>query len=293
MTKQITLLDGAVGTSLWERSDDRNPVWTYNLTKPDIVIQQAKDFMEVGAKVILTNSFGANGPAVKASSDMNVEEVVSKSVRLTKQALAEKKAEDGSGKYDDVKIALAFGPLSQMLEPWGELSYDDCRKTYEQIISAGMAEKPDIIELMTFLDLDMMKIGVEVAKQYGVPVFASMSFTEFGKTMMGNGVDDILAALEPMGVDAVGLNCSLGPDTALPVIKEFAEKTSLTKLFKPNAGTPITGSDGESILSCNPEQFAEAFIPAFDYADMVGGCCGTNVAYLTAVKKQVDKYLNG
>ena len=289
MSRKVTLLDGAVGTSLWERSDDRNPVWTYNLVKPDLVKRLEKDFIEVGAKIILTNTFGANRPAVEASSKMDPLEVVAAGARIARQALREKQAEE-PGKYEDVSIALAFGPLSTMLEPWGELSAEECHEAYREILEAGMAGEPDIIELMTFMDLDMLKIGVEEALKFGVPVFASMSFTEFGRTIMGNGVDDIVAALEPMGVAALGVNCSLGPDKALPILKEFAAKSRLPILFKPNAGIPITSSDGTTSNACTPETFSEAFEQAFPYADYVGGCCGTSPEYLKAVKLRMDGY---
>lgn len=289
--KDITLLDGAVGTSLWERTGDHSPVWTFNINRPEAVKEQAKAFMRVGAKIILTNTFGANGPAVAASSDLDVEEVVAAGVRLAKEALAEEKAAAGDGRYDDVRICLAFGPLSTMLEPWGDLSHEDCHAAYARIIAAGMKEKPDMIELMTFMDIDMMKIAVEEALKYGVPVFASMSFSEFGRTIMGNGVDDIVAALEPMGVAALGINCSLGPDKALSILKEFAQKTSLPILFKPNAGIPIMSDCGCETNPCTPENFAKAFVPAFEYASYVGGCCGTNDTYLAAVKAELDSYL--
>ena len=288
--KNITLLDGAVGTSLWERSGNHNPVWTYNIENPEIVKEQAKDFMRVGAKVVLTNTFGANEPAVKASSSLDVEEVVASGVRLAKEALAEAKAEAGDSRYDDVRICLAFGPMSSMLEPWGDLSYEDCHAAYAKIIAAGMAEGADMIELMTFMDLDMLKIGVEEALKYNVPVFASMSFTEFGRTMMGNSVDDIVTALEPLGVAALGINCSLGPDKALPILKEFAEKSKLPILFKPNAGIPILSDCGCETNPCTPENFAKAFVPAFEYASYVGGCCGTNATYLAAIRKELDAY---
>ena len=289
--KDITLLDGAVGTSLWERTGDHSPVWTFNINRTEAVKEQAKVFMRVGAKIILTNTFGANGPAVKASSSLDVAEVLAAGVRLAKEALAEEKAAAGDGRYDDVKICFAIGPLSTMLEPWGELSYDECRAEYARIIAAGMSEKPDMIELMTFMDLDMLKIGVEEALKYGVPVWASLTVTEFGRTMMGNGVDDIVAALEPMGVSALGLNCSLGPDKAVPILKEFAQKTSLPLLFKPNAGIPIMSDCGCEAHPCTPDNFAKAFVPAFEYASYVGGCCGTSEAYLTALRKELDAYM--
>lgn len=289
--KNIVLLDGAVGTSLWERTGDHSPVWTFNINRPEAVKEQAKAFIRVGAKVLLTNTFGANGPAVRASSSLDVAEVLAAGVRLAKEALAEEKAAAGDGRYDDVKICLAVGPLTAMLEPWGELTHDECRAEYSRIMAAGMSESPDLIELMTFMDLDMLKTGVEEALKYDVPVFASMTFTEFGRTMMGNGVDEIVAALEPMGVSALGINCSLGPDKALPILKEFAGKTSLPLLFKPNAGIPIMSDCGCETHPCTPESFAGAFVPAFEYASYVGGCCGTSDVYLAAVKAELDAYL--
>lgn len=281
MKKKITLLDGAAGTTLWEHTNDHDPVWKYNIEKPDVVKQVAREFSDVGAEIVLSNSFAANRPNVVKQSDYTVEEVVSTSVRLAHEAL------DGT----QSKIALAIGPLSQMLEPFGDLSADECRKVFEEMVSAGVQEHPDLIYFMTFMDLEMMKIAVSVAKQYQLPVFASMTFTEFGATLMGNTVDDIVSQLEPMGIDAVGMNCSLGPDKALSIVKDYHEKTSLPILFKPNAGTPIL-SGGKEEHAYTPEVFAADFVPAFEYADMVGGCCGTNAAYLTAVKNELDKWEN-
>lgn len=280
MKKKITLLDGAVGTTLWEHTNDHDPVWKYNIEKPDVVKQVAREFADVGAEIILTNSFAANHPNVSSQSSYSVEEIVSTSVRLTREALA----------GTDKRIALAIGPLSAMLEPFGDLSTADCRKIFEEMISAGMQEHPDIIYLMTFMDLEMMKIAVSVAKQYQVPVFSSMTFTEFGATLMGNTVDDIVGELTPMGIDAVGMNCSLGPDKALSIVKEYKAKTSLPVLFKPNAGTPILSSGGKEDKPYSPEVFAADFVPAFEYADAVGGCCGTNATYLKAVKDELDKW---
>lgn len=286
--RKITLLDGATGTSLWAKSDDRNPVWTYNITRPDIVRRLQEEFIETGAKIICSNSFGANRPAVEASSRMDVLDIVAKSVRLSHEALDNMKSKAPDGRYDDVKIALDFGPLSSMLEPWGDLSRESCRAIYAEVFKAGMEEGADMIFLMTFMDLDMLVIAAEEAVKYGVPVFATMSFTEFGKTIMGNSPSDMVAALEPLGAAAVGVNCSLGPDKALPILKEFAGATSLPLIFKPNAGIPIMSSDGQTANPCTPESFAEAFIPALEYATYVGGCCGTSPEYLAAIKKVID-----
>jgi 5-methyltetrahydrofolate--homocysteine methyltransferase len=276
---KITLLDGAVGTSLWAKTGDRGPVWRYNIENPEIVKELATQFYNVGAKIILTNTFGANRDAV-ARTEYSVEEIVSSGVKIIKNVLRGK----------DALTALAIGPLSQMLEPFGDLSEADCKAIYEQQIGAGMQEKPDIIYLMTFMDIEMMRIATEVAKQYQVPVFCSMTFGDFSRTMMGNSVEDIISVLQPMNIDAVGMNCSLGPDKALPIIKEFREKTSMPILFKPNAGKPIINSNGEEEKPYTADIFAKDVAMAFPYADFVGGCCGCDPDYLAAVKKELDAY---
>ena len=118
--RKITLLDGAVGTSLWERTNDRGPVWKYNIEKPQLVIDQAKEFQNIGSEIILTNTFGANRDAV-SRTEYNVEEVVRMGVKLTREALAD----------TDAKIALAVGPLSSILKPWGDLSETEAQNIYE------------------------------------------------------------------------------------------------------------------------------------------------------------------
>lgn len=286
MKKTITLLDGATGTSLWALSDNKNPVWTYNLDNPGLVKKLFKDFADVGAEIISANTFGANRPAVEASSDMPVLEVVKAAVRLARQAREEKIQEDS--RFSGLKIALDFGPMSSLLEPWGDLTYDDCRAAYAEILAAGMSEGPDMIFLMTFMDLDMLRIAAEEALKYDVPVFATMSFTEHGRTIMGNSPEDMIEALEPLGISALGVNCSLGPDKALPILKDFAAHTDLPLIFKPNAGIPILSEGGGSAVPCTPESFADAFVPALEYASYVGGCCGTDPVYLKAIKNRID-----
>lgn len=277
--RNIQLLDGAAGTTMWEHTDDRGPVWRYNIEHPEIPALVAKEFADAGATIVTTNTFSANRPAVERSSDYSVEEVVSTGVKIAKDAL----------RGSSAKVALDCGPLTAMLEPFGDLTHDECRRIYEQMISAGMSEHPDLIYLMTFMDLDMMQIATAVAKQYQVPVFCSMTFTEFGATLMGNTVDQIVATLEPMGIDAIGLNCSLGPDKALPIIRQYREATTLPTLFKPNAGHPISNGQEET-KAYTPGEFAREFVPAFEYSDYVGGCCGTNATYLAAIKKEIDQY---
>ncbi|MBR4205864.1 MAG: homocysteine S-methyltransferase family protein [Clostridia bacterium] len=283
MKENITLMDGAVGTSLWAKAEakgfKKDPVWRYNIEHPELIAELAVEYAEAGAELILANTFGANGPAVKRSSSYTAPEVVSAGVRVAKQALAGR----------NVKIAMSIGPLSALMEPYGDLTEEEVTEIYAEMIGAGMKEGPDIILLQTFIDLEMMRVAAVEAKKYGVPVFCCLTFERKGKTMMGNSVEDMIETLEPLGVDALGMNCSLGPDLAVPVIKEFVGKTSLPLVFKPNAGKPILAADGTTATAYSAKVFADDVVPALDFVDYVGGCCGSDPSYIRELASRMGK----
>lgn len=281
MEHKIILLDGAGGTTLWSMAESlgygKEPVWKYNMEHPEIVKQMAADYVAAGSQIILANTFGANGPAVKRSSGYSVEEVVRAGVRLAREA--------ASG--TDVKVALDVGPLTMLMEPYGDLTEEEAEEIFREQIGSGMEEHPDLILLETFLDLEMMKVAARVAKSYGVPVFCAMTFEGRGRTMMGNSVEDIVEELSELGVDAVGLNCSQGPETALPVILEFAEQTDLPLIFKPNAGKPVLAADGSVISPYDADAFVRDVEPALEKVTYLGGCCGSSPDYIRALKARL------
>ena len=275
------LLDGGVGTSLWEIAEERGipkiPVWKYNMENPEIVSELHSRMIAAGAEIILANTFGANGPAVKRQSSYNAPEVVGRAMKIALESAA------GTA----VKVFLPFGPLSMLLEPYGDLEEDDCFDIYDEIISAGVESGAQGILIQTFMDVEMMRIAVIAAKKHSLPVFASMSFEGCGKTMMGNSVQDVIDKIEPLGVDAIGLNCSIGPKDALPIIKEFAQKTEMPIIFKPNSGKPIVNSLGETVSAYTAEQFAEETAPALEYVSYIGGCCGCNATYIKKLGERI------
>lgn len=281
MERKITLMDGAVGTTLWGIAEahgvKKEPVWKYNVEHPEFVEELTKRYLEAGCEMILANTFGANGPAVKRSSPYTVAEVVSAGVGIAKKVL------DGTG----VKVVLSLGPLTQLLEPYGDLEEDECAAIYDEMLDAGVGAGADMILIQTFMDLEMMRVATVEAKKYGLPVMCSMTFEKNGKTMFGNSVEDTVDTLSPLGIEAIGLNCSLGPDLALPIIKEFSEKTDLPLLFKPNAGKPILSSDGEAVSPYTAERFAEEVKPALQYVSYIGGCCGSDAEYIKEIKKML------
>ena len=274
MKQGITLMDGAVGTSLWAKAEakgvKKDPVWRYNLEHPELVAELTAEYADAGAEIILANTFGANGPAVKRSSTYTAPEVVSAGVRIAKETLR------GSGR----RIALSAGPLTALLEPYGDMTEEEAGEIYYEMLEAGMKEGPDLILLQTFMDLTMLRVAAVEAKKFGVPVFCCLTFEKRGKTMMGNSVEDMIEELEPVGIDAIGMNCSLGPDLAIPVIREFVGKTSLPLIFKPNAGKPILAPDGSTATAYSAKVFADDVMPALDFVDYVGGCCGADASYV-------------
>jgi len=127
----------------------------------------------------------------------------------------------------------------------------------------------------------MLKLAAKAALAYGVPVFASMTFGEGGRTMMGNSPADIAKAMEELGVAAVGMNCSVGPDAAYPVIKAFSEATDLPLLYKPNAGLAASGK------TFTAETYAEAIAPALELVTYVGSCCGSEPDFIAKLNEYI------
>ena len=283
----VVLLDGAVGTSLWAKSDgDRSPVWQYNITKKDIIKELLSEYMEAGSEMVLTNTFGINRPIAERFG-YDIKEVIKNAIDIVNEAVEGKKTYSG----EKVKTILSSGPLSQLLEPYGDLEEDECFAIYDEIIQAALPGKPDVIWFQTFMDLNMMEVAVKAADQYDIPIFCSLSFTEVGKTMFGNTPEDMIDTLSQYkNVEAIGLNCSVGPESAVGIIKDFHEHTDMPLIFKPNAGLPITGSNGNSEVRFDVDTFVKDSLPALDYGvKYIGGCCGSDPSYIKALAKAIGR----
>ena len=278
MKKNIVLLDGAVGTSFWEKTDDRGPVWKYNVENPRIVLELHKEMAEAGACYVLANTFSANRPSVEKLG-YTVDGIVTPAMELAHEAL------DGNS-----KIVLSIGPLTGMLEPFGDIKEEEAYELFDEQISVGVKGKPDLIYLQTFMDLKMMCIAAKAASKHALPLFCSMSFATISpkkgaRTIMGDSVDKIVKELQQFEPMAIGLNCSMGPDEALPVIKEFSEKTDIPLIFKPNAGKPKFEGGSEF----DKDVFAEDVAKAAEYKGVkyLGGCCGSNAQYIRALRDKL------
>ena len=274
--EDIVLLDGAIGTSLWEKAEDKVPVWRYNIEKPEIVTELALEYADAGSQIIHTNTFGANRIALQRS-DYSVKQVVSAAVRLTKEAVAGR-----------AKASLDVGPLPVLMDPYGDLTEEEAYEMFDEQITSGIPEKPDLITLETFTDADMLRIAAEAAAKHDIPIFCMMTFTEVGKTIMGHSVERFLDTVKDLPVTAVGINCSLGPDKAVPIIASFRQYTDLPLIFKPNAGKPILQEDGSEKVQYDVDLFVKECLPALEYdVKYIGGCCGSSPLYIRRLRETI------
>ena len=279
MKKDIFLLDGANGTSLWAKTGDTGPVWRFNKLFPDSVRELTCEFLDAGSDFVLSNTFSANRPSVEPF-DFSVEEIIREGIIIAKDAAK-----------DRAKVLMDIGPMTGLLIPFGKIAKEEAREVFAEMMKYGMMEKPDGIFLETFMDLEMLKIACEEAVKFDVPLLCSMSFTKYnpktgGRTMFGNTPKQIAETLSQFRPEAIGLNCSEGPVETLPIIKEFSEVTDMPLIYKPNAGKPKV--EGGSELDYN--EFAEdvsqaALVPGVNY---IGGCCGSSPLYIKALADKLE-----
>lgn len=269
--KKLVLLDGAMGTMI-QRSRakyDHSPE-LLNLTRPELIESFHRAYIEAGADIVYTNTFGANRYKLEGSGH-SVDEVVKAGVDCAKRA--------AEGK--DVFVALDIGPIGMLLEPAGTLKFEEAYDYYREIIEAG--EGADLIVLETMTDLYELKAAVLAAKENSdKPIIATMTFERNGRTFTGVSPSAAALTLSGLGVDAVGVNCSLGPDELEPVISEMTEYTDLPLVVKANAGLPDPNSNEYNIM---PDRFSECVDGLLKYGvKFIGGCCGTTPEYIAKMK---------
>ena len=205
--ERITLLDGASGTRLWALAEaagvPKAPTWSYNLSHPELVTQIGREYVEAGSEILYANTFAANRLSVK-DGEASVAAAVRAGVEAAKAAAG-----------DAARVAMDVGPLTAMLEPYGDLGEAEAEEIFAEQIGAGMDAGAELIVLETFMDLNLLKCAVHAAKKYDAPLLCSMTFNANGRTLAGDRVEEVVAALEALGADAVGMNCSPEPETGI------------------------------------------------------------------------------
>lgn len=269
---EYILLDGAMGTQLQNAGlepGQRPELLCF--TKPDLVAAVHRKYIDAGSQIIYTNTFQAN-PHKLEGVGYSVEEVVCRAVEIAK------KAAEGT----NTLVALDVGPMGELLEPLGNLPFESAWEMYSRIVAAGEAAGADLVAFETFTELNDMRAAVLAAKENSsLPIIATMSFEQSGRTFTGCTPASMALTLGGLGVDALGFNCSLGPVEMLPMARELAQWTSLPMVIKPNAGLPDPETDEYNI---SPKEFADAMA---EYRALgfrfFGGCCGTTPEFISAL----------
>ena len=243
-----------------------------NFTRPDWIKSIHRAYLDAGSQIIYANTFGANRHKL-SRTEKNCAEVISAAVKLAKEA----------AQGTDARVALDIGPIGELLEPLGTLTFETAYDIFAEMMAAGAAAGADLVVIETMTDLYEAKAALLAAKEKtALPVFVTMSFEASGRTFTGCTAASMAHTLTGLGADAIGVNCSLGPKELLPLVQELRRHTALPLIAKPNAGLPDP-EDGHYDLP--PEEFAAAMADLIQAgATLVGGCCGTDERYIQALK---------
>jgi methionine synthase I (cobalamin-dependent)/5,10-methylenetetrahydrofolate reductase len=272
---RVHLFDGAMGTLLYDRGVFVNVCYDeLSLSRPELVRQIHEEYAAAGAEVLETNTFGANPVKLSAFGlDHRTEEINRAAVRLARAAAR-----------DVALVAGAIGPLGIRIEPWGPTSRHEAVALFGRQVVGLMEGGVDGIVLETFSDVAELQCAFQAVRQAGdVVVMAQMTVGQDGKTAYGTDATAFGRALDELGADVIGLNCSVGPAIMLDALEEMAESTTLPLSAQPNAGLPRSVGDRQIYLA-SPEYLAQYARRMIDVgARFVGGCCGTTPAHVRAI----------
>lgn len=265
--EEYLVFDGAMGTMLQAAGLEAGELpELLCLSSPDEVTAIHRQYVEAGSLAVTTNTFGAN--ARKLGDAASVREVFAAAVACVRNAGA--------------RYAVAdIGPTGALLAPLGTMSFDEAYDLFAEQVRAAVEAGADIILIETMADLLEMKAAVLAAKECSdLPVFATMTFGEDGRTFLGTSPRIAALMLSALGVQALGMNCSLGPDDLRPLVDEMLEVATCPVMVQANAGLPHV-EDGKTVFSVDPDSYAKSVAGMVESGvRIVGGCCGTNPAYI-------------
>ncbi len=280
MKDNLVLFDGAIGTEIYNRGVFINSCYDeLNLTRPKLIQEIHRSYVEAGADVIETNTFGANRLKLQKHSleDKTYE------INYTGAKLAREIARD------EIYVAGSIGPLDERLEPWGPLAESEAREIFLEQVKGLIDGGVDLIILETFSDLHLIQQAILAIKgEYDIPVIAQMTINNEGNSLFGTPPEMFATRMSQWGADVVGINCSVGPKPMLDALEKMNSVVGVPMSVMPNAGTP-QNVDGRNIYLATADYFAEytkRFIQAG--ARIVGGCCGTNPTFIKEMRKSIQ-----
>ena len=278
------LCDGAMGTMLYERGVFIHRCYDeLNLSQPDLVRAIHEEYLQAGAEIIETNTFGGNRFRLQRHGLQDkVDDVNVAGAKIARQAADQIRDKQATQAY----VAGAVGPIGVQIEPLGKVSFEEARAAFAEQIQALAEGGVDLLVLETMTSLNEVHQAILAAREAApqLPILAMMTIDEEGNTLDGSSPEVAAQKLTEWGVDAVGCNCSAGPATILSAIERMRTATTLPLVAMPNAGMP-RAVDGRNIYLCSPEYMA-SFARKFAQAGVqfVGGCCGTTPSHIRAMR---------
>ncbi len=279
----ILLFDGAMGTMLQQKGlkiGENSEV--FGLKNPDKLMEIHKLYLDAGANVITTNTFGANELKLDKLG-YKVEEIVNNAVKVSREAI------EKSDKSRPRFVALDLGPIGEMLEPIGTLSFDRAYEIFKRQAIQGEKSGADLIIIETMIDLYEAKAAVLAVKENtSLPVFCTMTFDDNGKSFTGCTPESMVVAIEELGVDAIGVNCSLGPKHLIPIVEKISKIATVPVIVQANAGLPIIVNN-KAIYNVDSDEFfvgIKKFVQLG--ASIIGGCCGTNPEFIKKISDNIS-----
>ena len=270
------LFDGGMGSMLQEAGMKAGALpELLNLENPQMIVGIQRQYVEAGCDVITANTFGAN--AHKLDGAANVSDVFRAAVACAREA---------SARY----VAGDIGPIGALLRPLGTLSFDEAYDLFAEEVRAAVAAGVDLFVIETMTDLAEIKAAVLAAKENSdLPIFATMTFEEDGRTFLGTNPEIAAITLDAIGADVVGINCSQGPAELRGLARRMLAVTDKPVMVQANAGLPHVDDDGNTVYDIHPAEYAAAVEGMIgDGVGIVGGCCGTTPAHMAELKKLVD-----
>lgn len=297
MADKTVILDGGMGTMIQMAgmpAGEHPEVFGYD--NPDIIKDIHKKYLISGSEILYSNTFGANSRKL-AGCKIDTETAITVAIQTAKRAIEEFKLESVQDKFSrplsekNLRVALDVGPIGELLEPLGTLSFEEAYEVYKEVMISAQKAGADIIVIETFTDLYDVKAAVLAAKENtNLPVWVTMTYEESGRTFTGTQIPSMAVTLEGLGVDAIGFNCSLGPKEIFKLAKQLTEWTSLPIIIKPNAGLPNPATN-EYDLSA--EDFGKDMKKYLELGvSYMGGCCGTTPEYIESLIENIALYEN-
>lgn len=284
--EKVLVSDGAIGSLLFEKG--LNPgdcPERFNLERPEILAEIALSYLQAGADIIQTNTFGAS-PLKLSDYDLEdkTEEINKKAVEIVKQVVDSKALVSGS-----------VGPTGKMLLPYGDIEPVAMKENYKRQIGTLIESGVDLLCIETMTDLNEAVIAIQSARELSqdIPIISTMTFDVLPQgcvTIMGNKISEVCAKLEEAGANVIGSNCGNGTKNMITIAKEFIANSQLPIIIQSNAGIP-TIIDDQVIYQETPEEFADFTKILLELGvSIIGGCCGTTPNHIRAIRQTVDAH---